>query len=39
MRFKLTTSLAAIAALAAANLAFAAKDDHLSHRLQSHHQS
>ena len=32
MRFKLTTSLAAIAALAAANLAFAAKDDHLSHR-------
>lgn len=32
MRFKLTTTLAAIAALAAANLAFAAKDDHLSHR-------
>jgi hypothetical protein len=32
MRFKTTTLLAAIAALAAANLAFAAKDDHLSHR-------
>lgn len=32
MRFKTSALLAAIAALAAANLAFAAKDDHLSHR-------
>lgn len=32
MRFKTTALLTAIAALATANLAFAAKDDHLSHR-------
>ncbi|HJV70034.1 zinc metalloprotease [Ideonella sp.] len=32
MRLKTPALLAAIAALAAANLAFAAKDDHLSHR-------
>ncbi len=32
MRLKITALLAAVAALSAANLAFAARDDHLSHR-------